>query len=847
MPGWKKFQKSTETFIHFQHNPQDPNSLSNNNLWTLSQDRQGILWLPTNGGGLNRFDPKTETFTHFRHDPQIPTSLSSDTVNVVFEDAAGMLWVGTAAGFDRFDRQTQTFQRYTPDTGYPVTMITSINQDADGNLWMGSLGGDGLIKFDPTTETLRVYKESDGLQGNVFYPLNGILDRDGLMWFGGPNGLNSFDPREIQDNDYIPSIVITALKQGGEPLLFGKSPERVREIRLDWQHNFFEFEYAALNFTQAEKNQYKYKLEGFDKDWFSAGTRRFGRYSGLPSGAYTLRIIGSNNDGIWNEQGVSLKLIVVPPFWQTWWFRGGLGLLVVGLVVGGIAWRIRSGAAQRRRLEKLVEERTRDLAESNAQLTLAKEQAEAANRAKSEFLSKMSHELRTPLNSILGYAQILQRDSSMTTRQVDGLQIIYQSGTHLLTLINDILDLAKIEAGKLELAPMPMHLSNFLHSLVGIIHMRADQKALAFVYEPVMPLPEAIQADEKRLRQVLLNLMGNAVKFTDHGQVTLRVKALDEFSSEDGTPYVKLRFDVTDTGIGIAPDQIERIFQPFEQAGDATHRAEGTGLGLAISRQLVEAMGGQLIVTSQVGVGSTFGVELTLPVAPGDAGHVVLPEQQIIGYTGSRRKVLIVDDKEYNRLVLVNLLEPLGFEIETAGDGREMIAKALQNPPDVILTDLIMPVMTGFEAVQAIRQIPELQSVRIIAVSASVFEFDQQHSKLAGCDSFLPKPINAAHLFDLMQHQLQLEWRYATWEGQESKTPAPASPADFIMPPVEELQALFDLARRGNLRKIGARAAELEQINPAYKPFTDQLQKLAREYEEEAIRLLLQHYLGDRP
>jgi signal transduction histidine kinase/DNA-binding NarL/FixJ family response regulator len=763
----------------------------------------------------------------------------------VFEDASGMLWMGTAAGFDKFDRKTQTFQRYTQDTGYPISMIASINQDADGNLWMGSMGGDGLIKFDPKTEVMRVYKESDGLQGNVFYPLNGIRDRDGLMWFGGSNGLNAFDPQAIQDNDYIPPVVLTALKQGGEPLQSGKSPERVREITLDWQHNFFEFEYAALNFTQASKNQYKYKLEGFDKDWFFAGTRRFGRYSGLPSGHYTLRILGSNNDGIWNEAGVALHVRVVPPFWQTWWFRGGLSLLVLGLVVGGVSWRIRSSAAQRRRLERLVDERTKALAESNIQLTLAKEQAEAANRAKSEFLSKMSHELRTPLNSILGYAQILQRDSGVTTHQADGLQIMYQSGTHLLTLINDILDLAKIEAGKLELAPTPFHLSNFLRSIAGIIRMRADEKGLTFGYEPVMPLPAAVQADERRLRQVLLNLLGNAVKFTDRGQVTLSVRALDEFPAEAGTPHVKLRFEVADTGPGIAPDQIERIFQPFEQAGEQAHRAEGTGLGLAISRQLVEAMGGQLSVASQVGVGSTFGVELTLPVASVDTGRGVPPEQRIVGYAGPRRKVLITDDKEYNRLVLVNLLEPLGFEVVTAADGREMVDKAQQIRPDLILTDLIMPVMTGFEAVQAIRQIPELQAVQIVAVSASVFDIDQKSSKLAGCDGFLPKPINAAHLFDLIHHLLQLEWTYAPQADAEHAAPTSDSPAAFVTPPTEELQVLFELAQRGNLRKIGARAAELELLNPAYKPFTGKLQQLAREYEEEAIRLLLQRYLGD--
>ncbi|MBN1536649.1 MAG: PAS domain S-box protein [Anaerolineales bacterium] len=318
--GMDKFDKSTETFTHYQTDPQNSNSLSSNNLMTLFQDSEGILWIPTLGGGLDRYDPLSKTFTHFLHDPQNPSSISSDIVNVVFEDKDGWIWAGTALGFDRFDRQAKTFKRYNSDTGYPVTMIASINQDDEGHLWMGSLGGDGLVRFDPETETMRVYQESDGLQGNVFYPLNALRDKDGMMWFGGSNGLNTFYPQEIKDNTYIPSVAITALKQGGEPLPLGKSPERAKQITLDWQNNFFEFEYTALNYTQSSKNQYMYKLEGLDKDWFNAGTRRFGRYSGLGGGNYTLHILGSNNDGVWNEQGVSIQVTVVPPWWKTWWF-----------------------------------------------------------------------------------------------------------------------------------------------------------------------------------------------------------------------------------------------------------------------------------------------------------------------------------------------------------------------------------------------------------------------------------------------------------------------------------------------------------------------------------------------
>jgi PAS domain S-box-containing protein len=337
--GVEKFDKQVETFTHYVHDPDNLNSLSNNSIIMLYQDREGYLWIPTRGGGLNRLDPRTNTITRYIHDPGDPTTVGADSVNVAFEDSAGVLWVGTTVGFDKLDRTTGTFTHYTEKMGFPVAAIGTINEDENGNLWLGSLGG-GLIKFDPRTEAIRVYKAGDGLQGDVFYPLNGIRDRDGELWFGGPKGLNSFYPREIVDNAYIPPVVVTALKQGGEEMSLGKSPERVQEIVLDWRHNFFEFEYAALNFTRAEKNQYKYMLEGLDKEWFKAGTRRFGRYSGLRGGDYTLHIIGSNNDGVWNEQGVSIKVKVVPLWWETGWFYALVITTVLG--IGSLIYRSKS-------------------------------------------------------------------------------------------------------------------------------------------------------------------------------------------------------------------------------------------------------------------------------------------------------------------------------------------------------------------------------------------------------------------------------------------------------------------------------------------------------------------------
>jgi len=576
-----------------------------------------------------------------------------------------------------------------------------------------------------------------------------------------------------------------------------------------------------------------------------------------------------NNDGVWNEAGVSLPITITPPWWQTWWFRGLAGLAVVGLAVAGYSYRVRSLRRRTVELERQVTERTHELAESNQQLQAAKEKAEAANQAKSAFLANMSHELRTPLNAILGYADILKRRTGYTGPLTDGLNIIQRSGEHLLTLINDVLDLAKVEADRLELNPAPFHLATFLREIIDIIRARAEAKDLSLTYEALSPLPDTVLADETRLRQVLLNLLGNAVKFTDRGAVTLRVTAKDEIrrmKDEGGAGFhpsslILLTFEVEDTGPGIAPDQLERIFQPFEQVNGSDRRAEGTGLGLAISRQIVQLMGSELYVESPPGIppnspkggergqippagglggpGSLFWFDVTLPVITPPAEERLTPPRNIEGYEGTRRKVLVVDDKLYNRLLLVDMLEPLGFEVSTAGDGQEAVDKALAWQPDAIVMDLVMPVKTGFEAAQEMRQRPELKDVCLIAASASVLEADQEKSRVAGCDAFLPKPVETEKLLDVLGANLNLAWVYAEPED-EAEDKAPLAP-----PPQAELAILYDLARKGQILEIQQQTLRLEKIGEAYLPFVHELQKLARNFEMNQIVTFIKQFIEE--
>ena len=753
--GVSRFNKKTKELRHFRPDDSTSGGFSGSNVFALMEDSKGTIWAGTSGGGLNRYDRKTESFVVYRNNPKDSLSISSDLINALAEDGHGNIWVGTNNGLNLFDARTETFTALHVKDGLPNDVIYGIQEDTRGYLWLST--NKGLTKFDPAKGTFRNYDGADGLQGNSYNRMSAFMNDKGEIFFGGLNGFNIFHSDSIADNPVVPEVYITNLEIFNKPVSphdenspLSKSIDKTSEITLSYMQSVFSFDFASLNYTSSEKNQYAYKMEGFDREWTYTNASK-AIYTNLNPGKYIFRVKGSNNDGIWNEKGTALQIIITPPFWRTWTFKGIVAIALLAAIYSFLRIRLSIINRQKVALEKEVKKQTAAVMQQKEALEIEREQAERArreaeqaNQAKSIFLATMSHEIRTPMNGVLGMTYLLA-ETDQTEEQREYTETIRNSGQALLTVINDILDFSKIDSGNLELEKQSFELRKCIEEVMDVFSAKASENAIDLIYQIDHNIPPHVKGDQHRLRQILINLISNAVKFTTRGEIFVGIDLIESKNN-----FLDIAFHVRDTGIGIPADKLSRLFKAFSQVDSATNRKYGgTGLGLVISQRLVELMGGKISVESQPGTGTTFKFNICCETGE-QVAAVQLPV--LTGHDG--KKVLIVDENETNLRVLKTQLEQWKLSATLAFSGDEAL-KVLngKNGFDLALVDMHMPNISGLEVSKSIRlKHPDLP---IILISSIGDESKKTHPDII--TSVVNKPVKQLQLAQHIREAFKIE------------------------------------------------------------------------------------------
>lgn len=780
--GINLFDRATKKFTRLINAPDGKSKLEGNNIVSIAEDQNGHIWMGSDDAGLNCYNIATGSFSHFFNGDEKKPDL-----RVLFVDSRGRLWVGQT-GLYIFDPAKKSFSLFTEKGGLSTEFIKGMAEDGQGNFWIST--SNGITWLDPVTTSTKKFNTADGLQG-LEYEANAYLKTsDGEVFFGGVNGFNNFYPKNIRTNNFIPPVYITDFQVFNKRVVPGEKDSPLQqdisfthEIELAYNQATFSFNFASLNFTASENNQFAYKLENWDQDWNYSGTDRKASYTNVSPGKYIFHVKASNNDGIWNETGYAVTIIIHPPFWATWWFR----LLVLLALSAGMykLYRFRRNLA-----EQKMEERKR----------------EEMHEVQLQFFTNISHEFRTPLSLILGPIEKLQQEDNRPSFQ-QPYNVIQRNARRLLNLINELMDFRKLESGALKLNVMPGNLNLFLHEIAEDFSQLALEKNIRFIVEA----PESTGDtwfDRQVLEKIITNLLSNAFKYTsENGQVSLQAHAsMEEIvpafenslaikNDRRGQRYFYL--GITDNGIGISKESISHLFERFYKISES-HL--GSGIGLAFVKSLTTLHKGDIAVYSERNKGTQ--IIIGIPVGKGDYSASERwmqnkEEQRIMLQTIpvvespyqpapiektadkiqsdiplSHPHLLIVDDNAELRNFLKESLSH-GFTISEAVDGKEGFEKAKNESPDIIISDIMMPVINGVEFCKMIKEDIETSHIPFIMLTAKGALESNLEGIASGADFYFSKPLSMQLLEGTIKNILlqkqKLKERYLRDQHAEAK------------------------------------------------------------------------------
>jgi len=742
----------------------------NNDILHIYQDNYNVIWFSTRYNGLYGFDPASGEVVHYEKGADNENGIAGNMIRPVYSDRQGNLWIGTKAnGLNKFTSSRDTFYHYTTDDGLPTNFIVSIEEDTSGNLWLGTYNG--ISKFDPFNETVVNYNKDYGLQGNIFEVGVSEVLEGGYMLFGGHNGFNIFHPDSVEKTHVTAPMVITSVKVFDQDIL--RDISEYKELELKHNENYLSIEFILADYSDPYKHKFLYMLKGLDKEWKNNENRNYVTYNSLDPGEYLFLVRGADELGNWNNEGISMKITITLPFYATWAFRISAVLIVLFAGISIYSINIKRVNRAKEILENQIRERTRKLHETNAELInrnqmieeqkkeiemhrsqlerkvqertrdleIAKEKAVESDNLKSSFLANMSHEIRTPLNAIIGFSSLLDQGDITPEEKATCFEYINNNSASLLKLIDDIIDISKIEAGQLEIRKDYFALDDIFNELYVTYteQVKNSKHKIDIIYTAPRDSDNKfiIFSDPVRLRQVLSNLLNNAIKYTNNGVISFG------YSVERS----EIRFFVKDTGIGISEKDQKTIFDRFVKVEEKAKLYRGTGLGLSISKSLIELMGGKLWLDSAPGKGSVFYFSLpnTSPesITIEKSKAIAGAEINIEHLEGSN--IMVVEDEPSNFHYINTALKKLKAEISWAKNGIEAINTLKSNDNiDIILMDLKMPRMNGYEAFEEIKKMQ--LDIPVIALTAYAQEEDRKKVLAAGFSDYLSKPVSRNEL-----------------------------------------------------------------------------------------------------